>query len=108
MDEWLRWGAGIVAGAALALSGWLLKLAHDLDKRVTVLEQRPHIDPVEYTRAVTELTVAMANLTTQLAENNLARREQYIELRDGHEKLWNKLDEIERDLRRVLQPGRTM
>lgn len=102
MEDWLRWLLGLVAAAALAASAWLYKLAHDLDKRVTVLEKRPVVDPYLHIKEITKLNAQLMALTAAMAENTAARREQYNELRTGHERLTKELDEIRSDVKQIL------
>jgi predicted component of type VI protein secretion system len=102
MEDWFRWLATIVAGAALAVSGWLLKLANDLDRRVTVLEQRPVVDPYTYIEEVTKLNAQLLALTSAMAENTASRREQYIEMHKNHMDLAKELDEVRSDVKLLL------
>lgn len=102
MDDLIKAVIGLVAAGALGLSSWLMKLAHDLDKRVTVLEKRPVVDPYIHIEEITKLNAQLMALTAAMAENTAARREQYNELRAGHERLTKELDEIRSDVKQLL------
>lgn len=66
MEDWFRWLLGLIAAAALGASAWLYKLAHDLDKRVTVLEQRPQLDLIAHTEAMTRMAIAIEHMNEAL------------------------------------------
>jgi len=78
--------------------GWvLLKLdkLNDLHTRMAVLETRPHVDPIEYTRLIAGLTSAVTALTTQVASLAATTERQF----DNHARSTNKqFDILEKQL----------
>ena len=103
--DWFRWVIGGLVVAYGTMLGWIVTLIIDnrkfmalLDKRLAVIESRPHVNPVEYVRAITEVTGSLAALTTQLTQNAGTREEQFNELRRQHEELRKELQSIEKRL----------
>ena len=74
MDDWFRFVVGTVVAGLTAVAGWFAhvlfkyndKIA-DVGTRVAVLENQPHVDPLDYIKAVTEMSSAIANLTQTIA-----------------------------------------
>lgn len=84
MDDWFRWFMGllitgwtsVISGLAAILFG-KLKVITDrqdsqslglqtLDKRLSLLEARPAVDPLEYVKALTELTASLNSLASKV------------------------------------------
>lgn len=75
-DEWFRWVLGVLNGIYLLVLGWLVNTLaviqrehRDLDKRLTVIESRPQVDPLVYVKAVAEMTAALREI--QIAQNQM-------------------------------------
>lgn len=105
MEDWLRWILGILNGVYLIVIGWIVnwiaaiqKDSRDLDKRLTVLESRPQVDPLAYTKAITEMSGAIAVLTAKVAENIQARQDQYDTLMQTVRALQHQLEAMTEDL----------
>lgn len=105
MEDWFRWILGILNGVYLIVLGWLVNWiatnqrdTRDIDKRLTVLESRPQVDPLAYTKAITEMSGAIATLTAKVAENIQARQDQYDNLMSTVRTLQHQLEAITQDL----------
>lgn len=105
MEDWFRWILGILNGVYLIVLGWLVNWiatnqrdTRDIDKRLTVMESRPQVDPLAYTKAITEMSGAIATLTAKVAENIQARQDQYYNLMSTVRTLQHQLEAITQDL----------
>lgn len=112
VGEWFRWVAGITIGVLTAAVGWGAAMVNgnrnkitDLEKRMAVLEARPHVDPIHYTEAITKMSGVLATLTDKIAENIQVRQEQYVEMRQVHSEFKEQLelfhDELDEALRKL-------
>lgn len=73
--DWFRFIFGSVVAMLTALSGWFTHtLFHFNDKisslstRVSVVENKPQVDPIDYVKAITEMSAAIAALTATIAQ----------------------------------------
>ena len=106
MEDWFRWVIGGLIGLYTAVTGWLAHLVlsirdkhASLDKRMAVMEVRPHIDPVVNMKVLTELTLAVTNLTTRLSESNQVRNEQYNELKNMIAEIYKEIEVLAREVK---------
>lgn len=108
MDEasaWFRWIIGGVLAIYGAASGWFAhillgnrdKIAA-LKERIAVLENRPHVDPIDYATAMTNLTNAITALTLRLTEYQQVSQQQYAERTKAHEKVEGQLEVMTEEL----------
>lgn len=80
------------------VAGWVFTLIIDnrkfmalLDKRIAIIENRPQVDPIVYTKSITEVTSALATLTARITEISQALQEQ-------HRQLLKEVEQIRKDL----------
>ena len=73
-QDWFRFIFGTVTAALTGAAGWFghlfmhqSKELHDLKTRVSVLENKPSVDPLDYVKAITEMSSAIAGLTATIA-----------------------------------------
>ena len=92
MDDWFRFVVGTVVAGLTALAGWFAHVLFTyndkigkLEVRVAVLETRPHVDPLDYVKAVTEMSAAIANLTQTIValRAEIQNLERIISKREG-------------------------
>lgn len=118
-----QWVIGGIVTAITTALGWTLHLIvanrekiHDLDtasqekvnklsERVVTLETRPHIDAIEYTKAMTRLAEAITALTVRMSAADAERDRQHHEIMSEVVKVWKKLEELEDDILAVRSPG---
>lgn len=96
-----QWVIGLAVGVLMPIVAWVAFRTHNLTVEMAVMKARPQVDPIEYTKAVMELASAIAQLTNQLAANDLHRTEQIANLRQQYEdlrqeiaKLRNSIEEL--------------
>lgn len=92
MDDWFRFVVGTIVAGLTTLAGWfahVLFVYNDkisrVDVRLSVLEHQPHVDPLDYVKAVTEMSAAIANLTQTITmlRSEIQNLERVISKRDG-------------------------
>lgn len=73
--QWFQWSLGIAVGLLTAVVAWVgNKLATLTDRiakaetAVAILENEHHVDPLDYVKAVTEMSTAIATLTATIGE----------------------------------------
>jgi uncharacterized coiled-coil protein SlyX len=105
MEDWFRWVLGILNGVYFLVLGWLVnwivsgqKISQDLDKRITVLETRPHVDPILYTKAIMEMSSAIVALTVKLDENLRSRISFQDDIKAAQTKMQQQLEAIKDEL----------
>lgn len=73
--QWVIGGLTTIIGGITAFLGTtmfrhhkdVMDLHNSLDKRLVIIESRPHVDPIEYIKAMAQLTAAMTNQTSEIA-----------------------------------------
>lgn len=108
-SDWFRWVLGGLVAATTAISTWLATLyvgqsgeISALKTRITVLEQRPHIDPIEYTRAITNMANAIKSLTEALERSATERKDQMASFERRMGELMKEVQELRNEL---MVPG---
>jgi len=126
--EWFKWILGMLSAFYGAAIGWIIKTItdhhkevrlltrlhaddlHQMDLRVVKLETRPYIDALAYTKVITELTIAVAALTKQIADNNHSREEQYREVMASmitfQQQMDSLIEQTEKNNAQTAGPGR--
>lgn len=73
--DWFRWIVGTILAVFMAFSGWVAHLIlrnreeiSDIEAELKVLKARPHVDPIEYTKAITEMASAITAMTLAINE----------------------------------------
>lgn len=96
-DDWFRWIMGIAVAAISGAVGWIFGLIFAdrkeiarLQTQIAVLQQRPVVDPIEYTAAITKMAAALTSFTKELQNLNEAQHE----LRDELRRIATDLDDI--------------
>ncbi len=108
-DGWFRWIVGGISATFAATLGWLgSTLLHQhrehvenmaaLDKRLALLEGRPYVDPIEYTRAITKVNESMITLSAKIAEMIATNQAAHAEVRNAMAQLTNQYEALRRDL----------
>lgn len=100
-EEIFRWVVGLLVGLATPILAWIGIRVNDVDKRLAVLENRRQVDPIEYTKAIVEMSAALASLSAKLAENMLERKAQFEQIQSAHSLLTQRLDRVIVDLDRI-------
>lgn len=107
--EWFRWTMGIIVVLNSGAIAWLATMAISnqrtlaallakVDTRVTVLENRPHVDPIIYTKVTTEMTAALTALTVKIEDTNRHREHALEGMQREISSIESKLDELVREL----------
>jgi len=106
--DWFRWVGSSLLTVVGAITGYLAYVVNsmrdreaELDKRLAVVESKL-IDPILYTKAMTEVTNALVTLTQRLAENVDLIQRQNIDLREQNEALETRLTAVERELHKLV------
>lgn len=73
--HWLEIVLGVILGMVSAVTGWVLTHVIQIDKRLAVLEAKPTVDPIEYTKAVTQMAAAVTELTKAIADLRIELKE---------------------------------
>lgn len=73
--DWFRFIFGSVVAMLTALSGWfahtLFRFGDNLSAlttRVSIMENKPQVDPIDYVKAITEMSAAIDALTATIAQ----------------------------------------
>lgn len=92
--EWFRWVIGIVVTLQTGVIGVMAGLCWNmqktlgvLDKRIALQEEREHIDPIGYTKVITEFSMTITALTQKVMEHITNFERQMGELRKGFQEL---------------------
>ena len=93
-----QWIFGGVMAAGAAVVSWTIARLGGLDRRTTVLESRPYVDPIEHAKVITELTLAVASLTTKIAESNQLWAQQILRIEKHLERLEAQLETLTKEL----------
>lgn len=72
MFDWIIGGLTTVITGALT---WVFHHVIVIDKRLSVLEARPVVDPIEYTKAITMMAGAVTELTKAITDLRLEFKE---------------------------------
>lgn len=105
VGEWFRWIVGIVVGIMIAVIGWGATMINTnrnsitkLDSRIVAIESRPTVDPIDYTKAITQMATALANLTDRLADQGMTRAKQYQDLLASYQSMRDQVSVLQAEL----------
>jgi len=93
-DKMWNWIEGV--STILVASGivWAVSTVVTVKEKVALLMARPHVDPIQYTEAMTKLTSAISNFTEAYSKAQSLHEERHKDLKEEVDDIKQKIDRL--------------